>query len=651
MFTILVEAKKTGWDTLVHPERQSRAAVLFRQLGVALLYGLLARLALTYFSPNDMGGIFWPASGLALAVLLMGGRRYALGIFLGAVLGGFTAGRPLWMLPVMAIGPTLGALVAHWLLTRDTRFDPGFRTMGDYLRLMALAGLLGGGVGALIRVTSLQVYGVLMPAAYAQHLLHWWMGDALGMVLVTPLILIWRRMPDPWPARRRWLEIVLMLALSLLWGQVIFLGWLSGTVGLVVSHGFWMFLFVAWAALRLGTHGVTLILCMATVQVLLGSHFDIGFFAGDMVRTRLFNTWSYLMSLCMVGMLLTTYRSGQQRSEASLRIAAIAFECQEGMIITDAHQVILRVNRSFTRIMGYTDAEVVGRTTALMRSDRHDAAFYDAIWAESADVTTWQGEIWHRRKNGEVFPQWVTSTAVMDEYGRITHFVVTHVDITGQKQQEARRQAHEAVQRDALVREVHHRIKNNLQGITGVLRQFAQRHPETAEPINQVIGQVRTIAVIHGLQGRASLVQVRLCELTGAIAAEIQALWQTTVQVDIPPDWLPCIIAETEAVPVALVLHELILNAVKHGGKNHGGVRITLGKGVRPDVVQVRMLNTGHWQPASGAGTTSKTGRQLVAALMPRQGARFVMEQQGSQVVTLLELSPPVLNLEPGEPE
>lgn len=336
-----------------------------------------------------------------------------------------------------------------------------------------------------------------------------------------------------------------------------------------------------------------------------------------------------------------------QREEA-LRIAAIAFECQEGMIITDANRIILRTNNSFSRIMGYTSEEVVGKTTAFMHSDRHPAAFYDAAWETARRLGAWHAEVWHQRKNGEVFPQWLTSTAVKDGHGNITHYVVTHIDITRQKQQEEKRLLNEATHRDTLVREVHHRIKNNLQGITSLLRQFAQHHPETAVPIHQAISQVLGISVIHGLQGRAVTSSVRMCELTGAIAGEIQNLWQTPVNVDIPPAWIPCVIAESEAVPLALILNELIVNAVKHGGKTHGHVNISLRKGHRPDMLQIRVSNVGqladHGQP-----DPRHHGLQLIAALMPRHGAALARAQQGELVVTLLELEPPVISLKQKE--
>ncbi len=338
----------------------------------------------------------------------------------------------------------------------------------------------------------------------------------------------------------------------------------------------------------------------------------------------------------------------RQREEA-LRIAAIAFECQEGMIVTDANRVILRTNQSFTRIMGYTNEEVRGKTTDFMRSDQHTSVFFNEAWVTARRVGSWQAEVWHQRKSGEVFAQRVTSTAVKNAFGEITHFVITHVDITRQKQQEQQRLRDEAAHRATLVREVHHRIKNNLQGISGLLRQFAQKHPETAEPMNQAISQVQGISIIHGLQGSSVTSAVRLCELIEAIAQEIQALWQTTVVLDMAPHWIPAIIAEAEAVPMALVLNELVVNAIKHGGKVQGQVRITLRAGSMVDTLQISITNAGYLAPDYMQPGKPRNGLQLIAALMPRHGARIVREQHGHQVVTLLELGSPIIILEQKE--
>ena len=126
----------------------------------------------------------------------------------------------------------------------------------------------------------------------------------------------------------------------------------------------------------------------------------------------------------------------RKQAETELRIAATAFESQDGIMVTDAHNVILRVNRAFTGITGYTAEEAVGQTPRLLSSGRHDAAFYAAMWKSLQSAGTWQGEIWNRRKNGDVFPERLTITAVKGGAGEVTHYVGMMHDITERKQRE-----------------------------------------------------------------------------------------------------------------------------------------------------------------------------------------------------------------------
>ena len=123
----------------------------------------------------------------------------------------------------------------------------------------------------------------------------------------------------------------------------------------------------------------------------------------------------------------------RRSTEAYLRIAATAFECQEGMAVTDAEHVILQVNQAFTAITGYSAEEVMGRKISMLRSDRHEQAFYDELMAELHRQGVWQGEIWRRRKNGTVSPIWLTITAVRDLSGEVSHYVQTLIDITERK--------------------------------------------------------------------------------------------------------------------------------------------------------------------------------------------------------------------------
>lgn len=125
--------------------------------------------------------------------------------------------------------------------------------------------------------------------------------------------------------------------------------------------------------------------------------------------------------------------SERKRIEADLHLASVAFDTQEPMLITDAEGIIQRVNKAFTTSTGYAADECIGNTPRLFKSDRHGEAFYRNMWEEVALTGTWQGEIWDRRKNGQVYPKWLTISAVVGRDGVVTNYVGSHIDITDRK--------------------------------------------------------------------------------------------------------------------------------------------------------------------------------------------------------------------------
>ncbi|WP_374361992.1 PAS domain S-box protein [Pseudoduganella danionis] len=334
----------------------------------------------------------------------------------------------------------------------------------------------------------------------------------------------------------------------------------------------------------------------------------------------------------------------RKQTEEALRIAAIAFEAQAGIAVLDIELRILRVNQAFADITGWPQNQACGQPINILRSARQPQGYYEAMWRTTRKEGVCRDDVWLRRRDGKDFYARGTTSAVYSLRGEVTHYVCHLIDVTESHQRETLRLQQEAAHRDVLVREVHHRIKNNLQGITGILRQFTYKHPELEEPISHAISQVKGMSVVHGLRGRAADGAVHLCELCSEIAAEVGALWQTTIRVDIPARWQPAGVAEDEAVPVALILNELILNAAKHGGRSHGGVDLTIRRGDEAEQVVITISNQGQLpeQPASDPDPYS--GMHLVRALMPRDGASLSQCQQQQLVVTTLRLEPPVLH-------
>jgi len=152
------------------------------------------------------------------------------------------------------------------------------------------------------------------------------------------------------------------------------------------------------------------------------------------------HVWQYgvgalIFSMIVMGFLLRQRQVDEtlRKNEADLRVAATAFESQQGMIITDVRCIILQVNHAFVNITGYTAEETVGQTPRLLKSERNPPDFFTAMWENINRTGLWQGEIWNRRKNGDVYPAWLTITAVKGTNDEVTNYVGTLNDITERK--------------------------------------------------------------------------------------------------------------------------------------------------------------------------------------------------------------------------
>ncbi|ART79613.1 putative bifunctional diguanylate cyclase/phosphodiesterase [Oceanisphaera avium] len=130
---------------------------------------------------------------------------------------------------------------------------------------------------------------------------------------------------------------------------------------------------------------------------------------------------------------LTRDISERVQDDTDLRIAAVAFESFQGMLVTDRHNRILRVNHAFTKVTGYSQAEVLGKTPSIFSSGQHDKSFYKEMWQSIQHQGHWQGEIYDKRKSGQVYPQWLSITAVKDNNQDISHYVASITDLSAEK--------------------------------------------------------------------------------------------------------------------------------------------------------------------------------------------------------------------------
>ena len=332
-----------------------------------------------------------------------------------------------------------------------------------------------------------------------------------------------------------------------------------------------------------------------------------------------------------------------QDSEHRYRV--LLQSAHDATMITDMKGNLEEINHAGLLLVGYELNEMIGMKVVNIYPDTERIKIQQYFDDCSTNKRILPIETKLLCKNGRVVDVEIRSTLVA--FGDRNVVQSVFIDLTDRNRFERQRLEKEKIQRDALVREIHHRIKNNLQGITGVLRHFAQEHPETANPINQAISQVHSISVIYGLQGGAVNSKVHVGELVLAIAADIESLWKKSIRVTIPKTCPPYIIIEVEAVPLALVLNELTANAVKHSNSDEP-VSITLSCNPHHAALTVVMHNPGLLKAdfMLGAINGLGIGLQLVTALLPLKDALLSLTQQDNRVVTTLELKSPIIYLE-----
>lgn len=155
-------------------------------------------------------------------------------------------------------------------------------------------------------------------------------------------------------------------------------------------------------------------------------------------QALLINLFAILISLALAGGLLTRIWRGKEYAEKNLHLAQAVFDNSvEAIIIADANANIVEVNPAFTRITGYTRDEVMGQNPRIMKSGRHDRGFYHGMWLKIGATGSWEGEIWNRRKNGDIYPALLSIVAVYDAKESLVNFIAMTVDLSKYKETEA----------------------------------------------------------------------------------------------------------------------------------------------------------------------------------------------------------------------
>ena len=220
---------------------------------------------------------------------------------------------------------------------------------------------------------------------------------------------------------------------------------------------------------------------------------------------------------------------------------------------------------------------------------------------------------------------------------------VAHTVANIQRYQQARGEAERLA---TIVREVHHRIKNNLQGVVGILGYYREEHPALAHVLNNAISQLHTVAEVHNLLSHHTNESVVLHELVQGVCRTVAPLCPHGIEPMLDFSTCESLVSASEAAPLALLLNELIQNAINHGypdGKK-GIIKVILDE--KPDKILLKVLDDGVAPPDSVNGESGEgfgTGLNLARALLPAKGASFRLYRDGDWTVAEVGLVPDMI--------
>jgi PAS domain S-box-containing protein len=339
----------------------------------------------------------------------------------------------------------------------------------------------------------------------------------------------------------------------------------------------------------------------------------------------------------------------ERRRQAEIRIAQAQASLQRiietaplAIALIDVRSLqLVQLNQMAAMFAGSSIAQAIGRTP----QELFDADFAERLVADMrnasghAEVTRCEyrrdlfggPRIWDAR-----YVPLAASGAAADAPDQLL-FVAS--DVTEQRAAEQARFEAAIAQREMLVKEVHHRIKNNLQGVAGLMQQIAQRKPEVAPVIAEAVSQVQAIAQVYGLQVGATG-PLRIRGVMNAIATSVQRTFGRAILVEVGGEaadrWA---LPEAESIPIALTVNELLTNAIKHSREGDVHCRVACSD----TDVNIAIANRGAlpegFDLARIPGGVSGLG--LVRALLPRRSATLALATEGDEVVARVRLVPP----------
>jgi PAS domain S-box-containing protein len=569
---------------------------------VAAGYFMLAKGSLTLASLHPSASPVWPASGLALASLLLWGNGVWPAIAAGAFLANATTFGSLSTSGLIAGGTVLEALVTAALLRRLKAATPLFEGPTQVVLFACLTLLPGTMISATMGVSALVLAGFGEPAKFPGMWLTWWLGDVGGQLLVTPFIVLWARSSLEEMGRAELLRLALLLGATTVVGLVAFSPLLQqtparGPLGFVAIGP------LLWAALRHNQRDTATVALMLSLFAIWGTLSDGGPFARANLNDSFLLTMAFVISTAVPSLVLSADVAARRFSEERHR--ALVEHANDIVATLDPDLRFTSVNPAIERILGFAPAEVIGRSLRhhVPQEQFHTHAEMLKRKLQGAPSTQYEVEVLTKAGVPRVLE--VNSKLIAGPTGEPVAVHAIARDITERM---------EAKRAEAHIAELDHRVKNVLATVAAVSQRTREGHTSMGEFLRAFDGRIRSMADAHALLSNGRWQGVSLGHLVRQELAPCMAAFNTMAE---GPD---IVITAEAAQPIASVLHELVTNAAKYGALSSpkGHVSVQWHQRSNQQVPGALVLD---WKETGGppvpASISSGYGTRVVKELIP----------------------------------
>lgn len=408
----------------------------------ALVCFLISRVG-TSFSLDASGvSLVWPLSGVTIAALMLWGRRLWLGIWLGVLFSNIASHTPLPMGIAIAFGSTGMAAFGAEMLQTQADFQPSFQRVRDVLSFVLIGVFAAPILSAIVGATSFYLAGIVPQQEYLSALMTWWVGDAMGVLVIAPVLLIWGRISFRIPDRQRLIEAVILLV------SLVVISWLVFNQGFAPTGfyplAFLIFPFLVWGALRFDQRTVALLTLLITLIAVVQTSRQLDTFSRNTIWNSLLFLWAYVATTAITSMLLAATLAERKRADQQLRHS----EARYRAIIEDQTEMICRltpdwkltfVNDAYCHYWGKTREQLLGNFFKPVILDEDYPKVVQTVRSLSSATPVITSE--HRVVLADGAVRWhqLTNRAIIAENGQIIEYQFVAKDITESKEMEKQR--------------------------------------------------------------------------------------------------------------------------------------------------------------------------------------------------------------------